>query len=230
MVPMDAAFFAAGRYVRRRAEMVESLREYAAQLQEQREETARLAVAADREELTDRLNHTLRQRIDAIAEAADAPGTSHERFATIELLGRETLDGMRELVGALRESPTEPEPGLANLAELCSRSTTADVRLTVDGQVRLLPASIELSACRIVEQLLRVLPDQPGARVRLQLDFATAGLDIAVSGASVGGVDVQHVQALAGARAALHGGSVDIADGSGQRRARVHLPLVSSHG
>jgi hypothetical protein len=230
MVPLDIVFFCAGAYVRRRADRVESLRAYTVQLHEQREETARLAVAADRQELTDRLSLTLRQRIEAITQAAAASGSSHERFATIELFGRETLEGMRELVGSLGESPTEPEPGLADLAELCARATTAEVTLTVNGEVRALPASIELSACRIVEQLLRVLPDQPAARVQLRLDFAITGLDIAMSGGSTNGGDVHQVQALASARAALHGGSVVISDRSGQTQAQVHLPLVSSNG
>jgi hypothetical protein len=230
MVPVDIFFFCAGAYVRRRADVVESLRAYTLQLQQQREETARLAVAADRQELTDRLSLTLRQRIEAVARAADASDSSHERFATIELYGRETLDGMRELVGSLRDAPTGPQPGLADLAELCARATTAEVTLTLNGQVRPLPASIELSTCRIVEQLLRVLPDQPAARVQLRLDFAIGGLDIAMSGGPNKGGDVHEVQALAGARAALHGGSVVISDRSGQTQARVHLPLVSSNG
>jgi hypothetical protein len=230
MVPIDLLFFLAGRYAAGRAAMVTSLRESTAKLYDQRERTAHLAIIADREELTGQLNRTLQHRMDALTNAARRGGDSQARFATIEQLGRQTLDEMRELLGSLRESPTMPEPRLADLADVCARASTADVRLIVDGAPRQLPASLELSACRIVEQLLRLLPDEPAARVQLRVDIAPAGIDIVVSGTAAREVDLEHVQALAHARASLHGGSVAITDQAGERRARVWLPLVTAHG
>jgi hypothetical protein len=230
MVPIDLLFFLAGRYAAGRAAMVTSLRTSTSELYNQRERTAQLAVIADREELTGRLNHTLQCRMDALTNAARGGGDSRTKFATIEQLGRQTLDEMRVLLGSLRDSPTSPEPRLADLADLCARASSADIRLIVDGAPRPLPASIELSACRIVEQLLRLLPDEPAARVQLRVDIAAAGIDIAVSGTPAREVDLQHVQALAYARASLHGGTVAIVDQAGERRARVWLPLVTAHG
>jgi signal transduction histidine kinase len=232
MVPVDVVFFGAGLYVRRRAAMVATLRDSTAKLREQRDQTAQLAVAADREELTSQLNRTLAERLDLLSQAADSEGDPRERFATIERLGRQTLDEVRELLGSLRDSPTRPEPALTDLADVCSRATTADVRLTVEGTLRTLPASVELSVCRIVEQLLRILPDEPAARVRLHVDIADTGIDIVIAGTPVAGVDidVEQIQTLANARAALHGGSVAVTDRPGRRGARVWLPLVTAHG
>lgn len=230
MIPLDLVFFGAGRYVRRRAAMVTTLRESTATLREQREQTARLAVAADREELTGWLNRALTQRLDLLSCAVSDDGDTRDRFATIERLGRQTLDEMRELLGSLRDSPTQPKPGLADLADVCARATTADVRLTVDGAPRTLPASIELSVCRIVEQLLRVLPDEPASRVQLHIDVAATGIDIVVAGTPALGVDLEHIQTLANARAALHGGTVAVTDQPGRRRAQAWLPLVTAHG
>jgi signal transduction histidine kinase len=230
MLPVDLVFFLAGVYVGGRAAMVASLRTSTAELYEQRERTARLAVVADREELTGRLNHTLHHRMDALKNATCGGGGSQARFATIEKLGRQTLDEMRELLGSLRESPTRPEPRLADLADVCARASSADVRLTVDGAHRALPASIELSACRIVEQLLRMLPDEPAAEVQLHVAVAAAGIDIVVSGAPASAADLQHIRALTQARASLHGGSAAISDQAGERRAQVWLPLVTAHG
>ena len=229
MVPITLAFFAAGLYVRRRAALVDALRATTRQLADQREQTAKLAVAADREVITGQLDLVLQQRLDSIEELSRAAEPSHERFAAIEQLGRQTLDGMRDVLGSLRDSPIEPEPGLAELAGICSRATTADVRLTIDGSVRPLPASIELSACRIVEQLVRLLADEPSARVQLRVDFAVSSLDIALSGSPTAEVDLLHVRSLADARAAVHGGTVDIIDGPGLRSARVCLPLMAIH-
>lgn len=230
MMPLDVVFFGAGRYVRRRAAMVTMLRATTVKLHQQRDATTRLAVAADREELTGRLNRTLSQRLDLLTLAVEGDGDRQERFATIETLGRQTLGEMRELLGSLRGSPTHPVPGLADLADVCSRATSAEVRLTVDGTQRTLPASIELSVCRIVEQLLRILPDEPASRVRLHVDVAATGIDIVVAGTPAIGVDLDHVRTLANARAAVHGGNVAVTDDSGRRRARVWLPLVTAHG
>jgi signal transduction histidine kinase len=230
MIPLDVIFFGAGLYVRRRAAMVATLRDATAKLREQREQTTRLAVTADREELTSRLNSTLTQRLDVLSLAIDGHGDPRERFATIERLGRQTLDEMRELLGSLRDSPMRPEPGLADLADICAGATAADVRLTVDGTLRTLPASIELSVCRIVEQLLRILPDEPASRVQLHVDVAATGIDIVIAGTPAVDVDVDQIQTLATARAALHGGSVAVTDHPGRRGARVWLPLVTAHG
>jgi signal transduction histidine kinase len=229
MIPLDAVFFVGGLHVRRRAAMVASLRVSTAKLREQREQTARLAVVADREELTGRLNRTLTQRLDLLSQAVDGEGDPRERFTTIERLGRQTLEEMRDLLGSLRDSPTRPEPGLADLADVCSHVTTAEVRLTVDGTERTLPASIELSVCRIVEQLLRMMPDEPASRVQLHVEVATTGIDIVVAGAPDVDVDVDQIQILANARAAVHGGSVAVTDSPGRRGARVWLPLVTAH-
>ncbi len=180
------------------------------------------------------LNATLQIRIEElvhVVHAAQSGADSRERFATIEQLGRQILEEMRGLLGSLRDSPTRPEPGLADLADVCARATTADVRLTVNGTQRPLPASIELSVCRIVEQLLRMLPDEPASRVQLRVDVAAGGLDILVAGTpATNGVKMEHARALAQARAVLHGGHVHVTDQAGQRSARVWLPLVTAHG
>ena len=230
MIPLDVVFFSAGLYVRRRAAMVVMLRDSNARLRDQRDRTTRLTVAADREELTGLLNRTVTRRLDLLSQAVDGVGDPRERFATIEQLGRQTLDEMRELLGSLRDSPTRPEPGLADLADVCSRATAADVRLTVDGAVRTLPPSIELSVCRIIEQLLRILPDESASRVRLHVEVAATGIDITVAGPPAVGVDVDHIRTLANARAAVHGGNVAVTEYAGQRGARVWLPLVTAHG
>lgn len=229
MLPLDLIFCGAGLYASTLASMVAALRNSANWLLEQREETVRLAVAAEREQLTDRLDHTLRQQLAVIAGVART--RDPERFAEIEQLGRHTLDQMRELLGSLRDSRSEPEPGLADLGDICSRATSADVRFEVIGASRVLPASIELAVCRIVEQLLRILRDEPAFRIRLHVDIAREGIDVLLAGpACADDVDLEHFRALAQARAIMHGGTVAIADRSGERHARVWLPLVTSHG
>ena len=126
------------------------------------------------------------ERIDEIGHlarpAGDGTGQLDASFAAIELAGRAILDSMRHVVGTLRDPPTEPEPGLAELGSLLTRATTAATRLSVEGPARPLPASLELTGYRIVEQLLTALRDEPSAQVDVRLRFAPDCLELRVAG------------------------------------------------
>jgi hypothetical protein len=233
MAGVSGMFFGAGLLVRRRSAMVAQLRRSTAELRAQRERTAQLAVAAERDRVTADLRGTLRAGIDeigALARAArDSAAGPGPAFAAIECAGRSVLDSMRHVVGTLREAPTDPEPGLAELPGLLASATTADTRLSVTGPVRPLPASIELAGYRIAEQLLTVLRDDPAARVDVRVRFAADCLELRMAGPPEAGDDVLRVRAVVQARLALYGGTVDIDDAGGRRAARIRLPLVTSH-
>jgi hypothetical protein len=233
MAAVSGVFFGAGLLVRRRAAMVAQLRRSTEELRAQREQTARLAVAAERDRITAGLDGTLRAGLDEIGALARAardsradPGPS---FAAIECAGRSVLDSMRQVVGTLRDAPTDPEPGLAELPGLLASATTADARLSVTGPVRPLPASIELAGYRIAEQFLTVLRDDPAARVDVRLRFAADGLELRIAGPPAAGDDLRRVRSVVQARLALYGGTLDIDDAAGHRAARIRLPLVTSH-
>jgi hypothetical protein len=233
MAAVSGVFAAAGIGVRRRADLVAELRHRTGQLREQREQTAALAVTAERARITDDISATLRERIDEIGRLArpGADGTDHidARFAAIELAGRAILDSMRHVVGTLREAPREPEPGLAELGALLTRATTARTQLSVKGLERPLPASLELTGYRIIEQLLTVLRDEPSAQVDVSLHFAPDCLELCVAGPPAADCELRQLRSAVQARLALFGGTIDIDDSAGQRAARVCLPLVTSH-
>lgn len=233
MAAVSGVFFGAGLLVRRRSAMVARLRRSTGQLRAQRERTAQLAAAAEQARITADIRGTLRAGIDeigALAQAArDSGADPSATFAAIECAGRSVLDSMRHVVGTLRDAPTEPEPGLAELPGLLKSATTADTRLSVTGPARPLPASIELAGYRIVEQLLTVLRDDPATRVEVRLRFAADCLELRISGPPAGGDGVRRVRSIVHARLALYGGTVDIDDAAGRRAARIRLPLVTSH-
>jgi len=233
MAVVIGVFAGAGLLVRRRAGLVAELRRRTGQLQEQREQTAALAVAAERARITADISGTLRERIDEIGRLArpDENGTDDldARFAAIELAGRAILDSMRHVVGRLRDAPREPEPGLAELSGLLTRATTAGTRLSVEGPARPLPASLELTGYRIVEQLLTVLRDEPSAQVDVSLRFTPDCLELCVAGPPAAGCELRQLRSTVQARLALFGGTIDIDDSAGRRAARVRLPLVTSH-
>src|SRR5580658_6451447 len=233
MAAVGGVFAGAGVLVRRRAGLVAELRHRTGQLREQREQTAALAVAAERARITADISGTLRERIDEIGRLArpGGDGTDHiaARFAAIELAGRAILDSMRTVVGTLRDAPREPEPGLAELGGLLTHATTAATRLSVEGPARPLPASLELTGYRIVEQLLTALRDEPSAQVDVTLSFAPDCLELRVAGPPAAGGEPRQLRSTVQARLALFGGTIDIDDSGGHRAARVRLPLVTSH-
>ena len=238
VLPVLIAFFAAGRLVRARTETAKALRVRSAELRRQREQTARLAVLADRARVTAELEGTLHTQIGGIASTAatglGALDTDHaaarQALASIERDGRAVLGHLRDVLGSLQEpAPSEPQPTLARLSELLGRATTADARLTVDGSPRTLPAGLELSGYRIVEHLLLALQDAPDAAVDVRLRFCPDALELHVSGPPAPAADLRAVLAAARERASLHGGSVDSRLADGVCYAMARLPLISGH-
>jgi len=208
VLPVLAAFFASGRLVRARTQTAAALRKSSAELRRQREETARLAVLADRARVTTDLEQSLHAQIGGLASTAATglgalasdqtsdQAAARQALASIERDGRAVLGHLREVLSTLQERPpseppsSEPQPTLARMSELLARATTADARLTVDGSPRTLPAGLELSGYRIVEHLLLALEDAPEAAVDVRLSFTPDALELHVSGPPAANVDL----------------------------------------
>ena len=237
-VPVVLASCLAGRLARSRSRAAAALRARNAELREQREQTAQLAVAADRARVAGDLDEFLRDRITAMADAAAAgrelvtvdPAAAQGAFAAVENSGRATLAQMREVVGTLREERlTAPQPVLAELGSLLESATTSDARLRVEGSPRALPAGLELSAYRIVEHLLAVLQDEPGARVDVCVRFGPDALELHVAG-PVGRHRIRVAAfSVARERVALLGGTLRIDTGPVRWAALVRLPLAADY-
>ena len=82
------------------------------------------------------------------------------------------------------EAPLAPAPGLASLDRLVQRTAGAGVTVTVErtGTVRPLPAGLDLSAFRIVQEALTNVVKHSGAdRCQVRLDYQPADLLIEVT-------------------------------------------------
>jgi signal transduction histidine kinase len=82
------------------------------------------------------------------------------------------------------EGPLAPAPGLTSLDRLVQRTAGAGVTVTVErtGSVRALPAGLDLSAYRIVQEALTNVVKHSGAdRCQVRLDYAPADLLIEVT-------------------------------------------------
>lgn len=231
-VPVLLIVFGIGRAVRHRTAMSAELRTRTVELRRLRDERVALEVASDRVHLSQQLDGLLQERLGQLTSAADAgqgldPGAARTLFASIESESRATLDGMREIVGLLRggDVALAPAPTVAHLDALLARHTTADVRLTVAGDPRSLPATVELSAYRIVEHLVNVLADQPDSRIVVGVRFDDDALEIHVNGPVDRSADVKAAVARARERAKLLGGSLDVKVSRGRASAVAQLPM-----
>ncbi len=238
LIVLVLAFWGVGRLVRSREGMISVLRQRTDELREQRDQTAQLAVAADRARVAENLDEMLGERIGKLAADAAAargamaqtPGAAHESLTAIEHDGRRTLTDMREIVGTLRAEPAlEPQPSLGDIEALLERVLAPDARLIVDGERHTLPAGLELSAFRIVERLLEPLEAMTDARVQVTLRYAPDALEVGVRGRVRSGADLHTTLATAREWVSLHAGTLESQVRSGVSQTNVRLPLVAAH-
>src|SRR6201992_2194972 len=119
---------------------------------------------------------------------------------------------MREIIGLLRggDAALAPAPTVAHLEALLAQHQSEHARLTVTGNPRSLPASVELSAYRIVEHLITVLADRVDAPNAVALRFQEAALVNHLTGSVSEGAEVKEVVARAKERARLLGGTLEV--------------------
>jgi signal transduction histidine kinase len=116
------------------------------------------------------------------------PEEGRERLTVIGDTARATLAELRRLLGVLRagmsgDPERAPQPGLAQLGALLesARAAGTPVRLTVHGQPVPLPAGVDLSAYRIVQEALtNARRHAPGASVEIELRFGGGFLRLRV--------------------------------------------------
>jgi len=232
VLPVILVVFGIGRAARHRAVLKAELNARGAELRRLRDERAALAVTDDRAQLSRQLDGLLAERLAQLTTAAEsAGGLSPEQakalLEEIETGSRNTLDDMREIVGLLRGGDAElaPTPTVAHLQALLTRREPAYARLTVTGNPRSLPASVELSAYRIVEHLLAALTDQPDSPVAVTLRFDEAALEIRVTGPVSKSAEVKEIIARAKERARLLGGTLEVKIARGRAGAVAQLPV-----
>jgi signal transduction histidine kinase len=232
-LPILLIVFGIGRAARHRTLLNQQLRVRDEELRQLRDERVALAVADDRAQLSQQLDGLLQERLAQLttaAESADGLPAAQARtlLESIESGSRQTLDDMREIVGLLRggEVDLAPAPTVAHLDALLARHRSAGSKLTVTGDPRSLPATVELSAYRIVEYLVTALADQADAPVEVAIRFEDDALEIRVNGTVGRGSDVKAAITRARERAKLLGGSVDVKVARGHARVVAQLPVA----
>ncbi|WP_133916179.1 sensor histidine kinase [Streptomyces sp. NBC_00582] len=150
---------------------ITALQDRAIRLEVERDQRARLAEAAERarisREMHDILGHTLAVMVGLADGASGLTEANPKRGAeTLQIIadsGRGALADLRRLLGTLREngtascdSPLAPQPGLSDLNTLLERVRAAGptVTLHTEGELAGLPAGLQLTVYRIVQEAL----------------------------------------------------------------------------
>jgi signal transduction histidine kinase len=188
-------------------------------------EWTRVAVEQEQARIARELHDIVAHNVSVIvAQAAAArrvfdaePEHARQVLAAIETTARQALVEMRRLLGVLHPDPgaqLAPQPRLDRLPGLVAQISRAGlpVELVVQGRRRPLPAGVELSAYRIVQEALtNALKHAGAARATVVLGYRAAGLELRVSddgrGAPAGVVTGQGLVGMR-QRAALLGGKL----------------------
>jgi signal transduction histidine kinase len=161
-------------------------------VQERRHEGER-ALLEERQRIARELHDVVAHHMSVIAIQAEAgpykvqdpPKELVESFADIRASALSGLKELRRVLGVLRsDTPdTAPQPGLDDLEELLESARSAGVTVTagVSGTARPLPAGVDLSAYRIIQEALsNAMRHSPGAEVQVKLYYGDAALVVEV--------------------------------------------------
>jgi signal transduction histidine kinase len=182
------------------AQQAERAREKAAAGEAERAAQVRRAMADERAQIARELHDIVAHAMSVIAVRSGVarmvidtdPEQAREALGIIETTTRRSLHEMRLLVGVLRDARADPAelspvPGLRELGGLvvaaAAAGVTADVQ--IDGTVRSLSSSAELSAYRIVQEALTNVARHAGptrARVRIGYQPHEVTIEVADEG------------------------------------------------
>jgi signal transduction histidine kinase len=182
------------------------LEERTAELERAREELARRAVTEERLRLARELHDVVAHAMSVIAvqsgvgaHVADTqPEEVGKALAAIEATSRDALTELRRLLGVLRQdgepqASLTPVPGLADLEGLLAEVAKAGlaVRLRVEGRPAPLPAGLDLSAYRIIQEALTNVVKHAGpatAQVTIRYRAQEVTVEVTDDGRGVGAV------------------------------------------
>jgi signal transduction histidine kinase len=190
-----AAAWLIGKGIQRYRDLTVSLRAQARQLEQERDERARLAVALERARLARELHDVITHSVSVmvVQAAAERKVLGEELHQTrdvlemIERTGRQALVELRRMLGVLRKTDDQlllaPQPGLPDLTSLVDQVRDAGLRITfhVEGNRVPVPASVELSAYRIVQEALtNTLKHAGSAHAEVTLRYFGDHLEVVV--------------------------------------------------
>lgn len=183
------------------AEVVSFRRQRVIAVERSREERARRRATDERLAIARELHDVLAHSISLInVQAGTAlevmdrrPEQARIALEAIKLTSREALGEVRSVLGVLRSpdgdgaaqaAPRSPTAGLARLDELAdrARATGLKVRIVTEGDIRPLPAGVDLAAFRIIQEALtNVVRHAQADEVEVQVGYGERGVHLMVA-------------------------------------------------
>jgi len=245
----------AGRIAREWADRARELERVNAALKAEQEQRALLAVADERTRIARELHDVVAHSISVMVVQSEGarrvmdedPGRAKGALEQIEGTGRAALTEMRRLLGVLRREDEAavraPQPGTGTLDLLVDRAQEAglDVRVAIEGDRRALPAGVDVSVYRIVQEALtNALKHAGPTRADVLLKYGEDAVELeVVDGGLVNGFvppasepdNPQHGLLGMRERVSLYGGQIDAGpceDGRNGYRVWARIPLHST--
>ncbi len=169
IVSMVTVAAALGDATRTRRAYVAEVEQRAIEAERTRDEEARRRVDEERLRIARELHDVTAHSLSIIAVQSGAaahvidtnPAEARRSLEAIRQTSKQALDELRSMLGVLRsadepDAPLAPAPGLARLDELAvpMREAGIDVTLDVDDDLGEIPALVDASAYRIVQEAL----------------------------------------------------------------------------
>lgn len=182
--PQSLVAWVVGDYMRSRRQFFTELvaRNQAAREQAAEEERLRIA-----REIHDVVAHNV-SVIAIQAGAVRVSGSSSQQgLQLIETTARDTLAELNRLLGVLRkqsDAPLAPQPGLDQVEALlkAARDAGLEAALKITGDRRGVPAALDLSAYRILQEAItNVLKHANATRVEIVIDYQPEALVLSVN-------------------------------------------------
>jgi signal transduction histidine kinase len=220
-----------GRLIRNRSRLNRALRDRAAALERRRAGEAERAVTDERTRIAGELHDVVAHALSAMTVQASGarrlvasdPARAREAFAAVEATGRDALDELRRLLGVLRREDEElalsPQPSLRHVSSLVRRAGLP-VELATDGIPAALPAGIDLTAYRVVQEALAAAARGRAEHVSVHVRYDDDAVELEVLDDGTGERTLIGIRE----RVALHGGRLTSEHG----RVRARLPLVAA--
>ncbi len=234
------ASWTAGRAIRARRATAAALEHTHARLASERSSHELLAVAEQRTRIARELQTLVAHAISTmivqsqgarqlLSQATGFDDRADAAMADVEATGRQALDEMRRVLGALREgdtpggAPLAPQPGVGQIGTLVdeARSLRPRLVLSVSGDPGPLPASVDISLYRILQEALDTAPHDTAA-MEVSVTFRASAIELAVT-TSDGACLAWPTQGMR-ERVALCHGTLDVVPVGEGERLLVTLP------
>lgn len=248
---VSGAAYALGRLQHTRQAYTAALVDRAAQLERANRIEAEQAAARERARIAREMHDILSHAVSIMIVQAEAgpvavrraPERAEAAFEAIAETGRDAMAQLRTMLGVLRTdeaAPRSPQPGVRELAGLLERVRGSGPAVSYErtGSVRGLPAALEATVHRVVQEALTNVVKHAGASaVSVRLEYGERELTVTVTDDGRGpGKGSSVPQARRGGhgligireRAAAHGGTARSGPGPDGTGFEVRVVLVTS--